>query len=72
MPRSKRRKKARPTMLCGPDSVVYAQVTPEMKELEEKTVAYYDNLTAAEMAEESDWGRVAVASLLLAGASRRF
>ena len=72
MPRSKRSKKVRPAMLSVPDSLASAQVTPDIKNLEEKTVAYYGNLTAAEMAEQSDWGRVGAGSLLLAGASRRF
>ncbi|MFZ0584430.1 MAG: hypothetical protein WAN72_02150 [Candidatus Acidiferrales bacterium] len=72
MPRSKRPKKVRPAMLSVPDSLACAQLTPDMENLEEKTVTYYDNLTAAEMAEQFDWGRVGAASLLPSGASRRF
>ncbi|MFZ0882664.1 MAG: hypothetical protein WAN14_04640 [Candidatus Acidiferrales bacterium] len=54
------------------DPATYAQATTEMEKLEAKTVAYYNNLTAAQMAEQSDWGRVGGAWLSQVGASRRF
>lgn len=39
------------------------QAKAEMEKMEANMVAYYDNLSAAEMAEQSDWGRVGAASI---------
>jgi hypothetical protein len=38
------------------------QAKAEMTTIEAATVAYYDNLSSAEMEEQSDWGRVGAAS----------
>jgi hypothetical protein len=39
------------------------QAKAEMEGIEAKMGAYYDNLSAGEMEEQSDWGRVGAASL---------
>lgn len=39
------------------------QARAEMALIEANTVAYYDNLSADEMDEQADWGRVGAASL---------
>jgi hypothetical protein len=39
------------------------QARAEMARIEAATVAYYDNLSNAEIEEQSDWGRVGAASL---------
>jgi hypothetical protein len=35
----------------------------EMAVIEANTIAYYDNLSAADMEEQSDWGRIGAASI---------
>jgi hypothetical protein len=39
------------------------QARAELEKMEAKMVAYYDNLSAAEIEGQSDWGRVGAASL---------
>jgi hypothetical protein len=39
------------------------QAKTEMEKMEANMVAYYDNLSTAEMEEQSDWGRVGAATL---------
>jgi hypothetical protein len=45
------------------DVVRDLQAKAEMDRLEASTAAYYDNLSAADAAEEADWGRIGEASL---------
>ena len=57
MPTSKRRKKPRLPLSSKSQTFASAEPVLEMSQMESATVAYFDNLSAEDAQEASDWGR---------------